>query len=52
MKLTFANPSLPAQGIVAVTAFDGGKLSKSAAALDAKGPRFRSPVSWPTALYN
>ena len=36
MKLTFANPSLPAQGIVAVTAFDGGKLSKSAAALDAK----------------
>ncbi len=36
MKITFANPSLPAQGIVVVTATDGGKLSKSAAALDAK----------------
>jgi leucyl aminopeptidase len=36
MKITFANPSLPAQGIVVVTATDGGKLSKSAAALDTK----------------
>ena len=36
MKITFANPSLPAQGIVVVTATDGGKLSKSAQALDAK----------------
>ncbi|MEQ8227996.1 MAG: leucyl aminopeptidase [Rhodospirillales bacterium] len=36
MKITFANPSLPAQGVVVVTATDGGKLSKSAQALDAK----------------
>ena len=36
MKITFANPTLPAQGVVVVTATDGGKLSKSALALDAK----------------
>ena len=36
MKITFANPALPAQGIVVVTATEGGKLSKSAEALDAK----------------
>ncbi|MEQ9574328.1 MAG: M17 family peptidase N-terminal domain-containing protein, partial [Rhodospirillales bacterium] len=36
MKITFANPALPAQGVVVVTAAEDAKLSKSAAALDAK----------------
>ncbi|HBT41740.1 MAG TPA: leucyl aminopeptidase, partial [Rhodospirillaceae bacterium] len=36
MKITFANPALPAQGVVVVTATEDAKLSKSATVLDVK----------------
>ena len=36
MKISFAEPGLPAMGIVVVTALAGGKLSPSAAKLDKK----------------